>query len=204
MAGRSRTAARLAALLGRLPANAPYRKFLAASYAENTRRSYASDIAHFKRWGARIPCNATSLAEYIAAFAETLSYATLVRRVAAIHREHLSHGHRSPARSELVRATLRGIARTYTRQQRQVRPILREHLLAMAPRMCGTSGARDRAILLVGFLGGFRRSELAARASRANSARAIGFPAAAPKPASDLGSGTGRAHGSRAAGADQY
>jgi integrase len=41
-------------------------------------------------------------------------------------------------------------------------PILRQHLLKMMPRMRGALGARDKALILLGFLGGFRRSELTA------------------------------------------
>jgi integrase len=133
---------------------------LVASYAPNTKRAYKTDVAHFKRWGGRIPTTPKRLAAYLAFYAGKLAYATLYRRIAGLHREHLSRGLRSPARSELVRSTLRGIGRTYTRKQRQVRPILREHLKQMLPRMHGPTGIRDRALLLLGFLGAFRRSEL--------------------------------------------
>lgn len=152
----------LAALLGRIPKRASYRRYLMASYAESTRLAYKRDVAHFRRWGGRIPSTAMQIARYLAAYAGELAHATLNRRIAAIYREHALQGLRSPARSELVRATLRGIARTYSRKQRQVRPLLPEHLRKMLPHMRGAPGIRDRALLLVGFLGGFRRSELIA------------------------------------------
>jgi integrase len=41
-----------------------------------------------------------------------------------------------------------------------VTPILREDLLAMVADLSGTKGIRDRALLLLGFAGAFRRSEL--------------------------------------------
>ncbi len=149
-----------ASLLSRVPRNAPYRRYLIASYAENTRRAYETDVSHFRRWGGRIPATPDMLAAYLACFAGNLSHATLSRRIAGIHHEHLTRGLRSPARSELVRATLRGIGRTYYRAQRRVQPLLREHLLRMLPKMRGTVDKRDRAVLLLGFLGGLRRSEL--------------------------------------------
>ncbi len=152
----------LAALLGRVPKRAPYRKYLVASYAENTKRAYEGDVAHFKQWGGRIPATPMQVARYLAAYAGKQAFATLSRRIAGIHREHMARGLRSPARSELVRATLRGIARTYSRKQRQMRPLLRVHLLKILPYMRGARGARDKALLLMGFLGGFRRSELSA------------------------------------------
>lgn len=152
----------LATLLGSVPHRAPYRKYLMASYAENTKLGYQADVAHFRRWGGRIPSTPMQLAQYLAAFAGKLAYATLARRVAAIHYEHAGRGLDSPAKSELVRATLRGIGRTYTRKQRQVRPLLREHLVRMIRHFRGPLGQRDKALLLLGFLGGFRRSELIA------------------------------------------
>jgi integrase len=71
-------------------------------------------------------------------------------------------GFKSPIKNELVRATLRGIARVYGRKQRQKRPLLKEHLVEIVRRMRGLKGVRDRALLLVGFMGGFRCSELVA------------------------------------------
>jgi integrase len=78
----------------------------------------------------------------------------------AIGRAHTTLGHRNPCRTDLVRTTLRGIWRVHGRPQRQVHPALREDLLAMLPHMNGTRGIRDRALLLIGFAGAFRRSEL--------------------------------------------
>lgn len=150
----------LAKLLGQAPVRAPYRKYLVASYAENTKRAYEGDVQHFRHWGGRFPATPSEIARYLAVHAGKLAFATLSRRVAGIHREHLARGLKSPGRSELVRATLRGIARTYSRRQRQVRPLLREQLIKMLPGLRGAMGARDRAVLVLGFFGGFRRSEL--------------------------------------------
>ncbi len=152
----------LALLLGTTSRRAPFRKYLMASYAQSTKRAYQCDVARFRRWGGRIPATDVQIAKYLAAHAGKLAYATLQRMLAGIHREHLARGLRSPVRTELVRATMKGIARVYTRKQRQVRPLLKEHLEAIARRMRGLKGTRDRALLVVGFMGGFRRSELVA------------------------------------------
>ena len=98
----------LATLLSATPRAASFRKYLVASYAESTKESYAGDVAHFKRWGGRIPATATQIAKYVAAYAGKLAYATIQRRLAGIHREHLARGYRSPVRTELVRATMKG------------------------------------------------------------------------------------------------
>ena len=139
----------------------PFQKYLNASYSESTRAAYAGDVEHFKRWGGRLPSTPSTIARYLAAHAETHAYATLSRRLAAIHKAHVERGLRSPVRTDLVRATLKGIRRTLRPRQRQVKPLLKAHLAAMQRHMQGLTGLRDRALLLVGFFGALRRSEIA-------------------------------------------
>jgi len=55
---------------------------------------------------------------------------------------------------------LRGIRRTHGSAQRQVAPAVKEDVLSMVAALTGIKGTRDRALLLVGFAGAFRRSEL--------------------------------------------
>jgi integrase len=100
------------------------------------------------------------VASYLAEWAERLAVASLARRVASISRAHTSQGLKSPTRSDLVTGTLKGIRRTYGVAQYQVTPILKEDLIAMVSDLSGTKGIRDRALLLLGFAGAFRRSEL--------------------------------------------
>jgi len=131
-----------------------------ASISENTRRAYRSDL---KAWGGQLPADPSTVASYLAAHAETLSVATLVRRLATISKAHQARGLPNPCRSEIVRATLRGIKRTRGIAQREAKPLLKEDLFRVLDAM-GESmkAARDRALLLIGFAGGFRRSELVA------------------------------------------
>lgn len=150
----------LAMLLGATPKGATFRRFLMASYAESTKEAYRGNVKHFKAWGGKIPSTEIQVARYLAAFAGRLAYASLEQRLSALHREHLTRGYKSPVRTELVRATLRGIARVYGRKQRQAQPLLKEHLVKIMRHLRGTIGVRDKALLLVGFVGGFRCSEL--------------------------------------------
>lgn len=138
-----------------------FQQYLTASYSENTRTAYAGDVEHFKQWGGRLPSTPSTIARYLAAHAETHAYATLSRRLAAIHKAHVERGLRSPVRTDLVRATLKGIRRTLRPRQRQVKPLFKTHLAAMQRHMHGLAGERDRALLLVGFFGALRRSEIA-------------------------------------------
>ena len=137
--------------------------YVADSLADNTRRAYLSDLAHFEGWGGGVPATDTVVASYLAAHAETLSVATLVRRLASISKAHEAQGVANPIRHELVKSTLRGIKRRRGTAQREAKPLLKDDLFAVLDAMGDTSkDARDRALLLVGFAGGFRRSELVA------------------------------------------
>ena len=62
------------------------------SVAANTRRAYRSDLGHFAAWGGQLPAEPTLVASYLAAYAETLSVATLVRRIATISNASFASG----------------------------------------------------------------------------------------------------------------
>jgi integrase len=137
--------------------------FVRDSVAVNTKRAYRSDLDHFASWGGDIPASAETVAAYLAAHADTLSVATLVRRLASISKAHAAGAFPNPTRSELVRATMRGIKRTRSRAQHEARPLLRDDLRLVLDAMdVGLKAMRDRALLLIGFAGGLRRSELVA------------------------------------------
>ena len=135
--------------------------YIHEAVASNTRRAYLSDLAHFQAWGGYIPASPETLATYLAAHASTLSVATLVRRAAAIAKSHKARKFTNPASSELVRATMRGIKRTRGCGQREAKPLLRDDLLLVLDAIGdGLKASRDKALLLIGFAGGLRRSEL--------------------------------------------
>ncbi|AZO72162.1 MAG: integrase [Mesorhizobium sp.] len=135
--------------------------YVEKSLSENTRRAYAADLAHFQAWGGSIPATDMTIAKYLAEHADTLSVATLCRRLATITKAHAAEGFASPTRSELVKATIRGIKRSRGTAQVEAKPLLRDDLFAVLERMGDDpKSTRDRALLLIGFAGGFRRSEL--------------------------------------------
>ena len=141
--------------------SAAVNNFVRDSLALNTRRAYLSDLREFERWGGSIPASAETVAAYLATRADTLAVASLVRHVASISKAHEARGLPNPTRSELVRATMRGIKRTKGTAQREARPLLKEDLFAALEVMgVGTKDTRDRAMLLIGFAGALRRSEL--------------------------------------------
>ncbi|RYE40094.1 MAG: integrase [Hyphomicrobiales bacterium] len=138
--------------------------YVRQSLAPNSVAAYQSDLRHFRAWGGRIPATPQMVAHYIAEHASHVKASTLSRRMAAIASAHAQAGRPSPARSELVQSTLRGIRRVHGTAQRQAKPISIEMLRQMAkPRkdIEPVRDLRDRVLLVVGFAGGFRRSELA-------------------------------------------
>jgi integrase len=131
------------------------------SLAPNTRSAYLADLAHFESWGGQIPAEPESVAAYLATHADALSVATLYRRLAALAKVHRSRGMANPTSSELVKSVLRGLKRVKGMAQRQAKPLLKEDLiLALDATGEGFRDLRDRSLLLIGFAGGFRRSEL--------------------------------------------
>jgi integrase len=135
--------------------------YIRASISENTLRAYRADIDHFIGWGSAIPCTPETLATYLVAHAGVFSVSTLKRRVAAISAAHEAKDLPNPTHSKTVKAALRGLNRLHGAPQKETSPLLIEDLV----RIVGTMGdsvkeVRDKALLLIGFAGGFRRSEL--------------------------------------------
>jgi integrase len=137
-------------------------KYLHAALSNNSRRAYQADLQHFIAWGGSVPASPETVCKYLAANVGMLAPATLNRRIVAIGRAHTSQGLASPTKTDLVKATLRGIRRTVGTAQRQVAPAVKEHLIAMVDGLEGIKGIRDRALLLIGFAAALRRSELVA------------------------------------------
>ncbi len=90
-----------------------------------------------------------------------LSVATLNRRLAALSKVHRSRGFNNPTSVEVVKSTVRGLKRIKGTAQRQATPLIKEDLFVVLEGMGSRlKDVRDRALLLLGFAGGFRRSEL--------------------------------------------
>jgi integrase len=137
------------------------RSLISNSLSDATKRAYQADLAHYEAWGGTIPSTSETVAEYLAASAEEMKVATLQRRLASISKAHAALGVENPCRSEIVKATMRGIRRKLGTAQREAKPILKEDLFDILERMGDRpKDIRDKALLLLGFAGAFRRSEL--------------------------------------------
>ncbi len=136
--------------------------YAAHSKAAHTWKAYQADLRDFTAWcetysAASLPAAPDTVAAYLTDLAQRCKVATIQRRYAAA-------GLESPTRSAIVRLTMQGIRRTHAPMQivRKVRPAVTSIIYKLVDPL-GTSliDQRDRALILLGFAGAFRHSELA-------------------------------------------
>ncbi len=134
--------------------------------ASSTKRAYSHDWRHFTTWAdarglASLPAEPATVAMYISDLAELYTVSTITRRLAAISQAHQLSGLPSPTKDARVSKVLKGIKHKLHTAQRGKAPATIEALRAMVEHLpAGILGQRDRSLLLLGFAGAFRRSEL--------------------------------------------
>jgi integrase len=142
------------------------REFARLSKAENTLRGYRADWRDFCAWCeghelCPLPAPPEVVASYIADCAGRLKVGSIQRRLNAITEAHKAMGLESPTSAGIVKNTLKGIRRTLGTAAAQKAPALTDDIRAMVDTAdAGLIGSRDRALVLLGFAGAFRRSEL--------------------------------------------
>jgi site-specific recombinase XerC len=142
------------------------REFIRASKAENTLRGYRSDWRGFCGWCESrqlcpVPAQPETVAAFIAECAGRLKVGSIQRRLNAIAEAHKAFGLESPTHAPLVANTMKGIRRMLGTAPVQKSAALTDDIRAMVDATdAGLIGPRDRALLLLGFAGAFRRSEL--------------------------------------------
>jgi site-specific recombinase XerD len=142
------------------------REYIRASKAANTLRGYKSDWRAFRAWCELhslypLPASPETVASYIAECATRLKVGSIQRRLNAIAEAHKAVGLESPTHHAMVTNTMKGIRRTKGTAVAQKTPTLTDDIRAMVDATdAGLIGTRDRALMLLGFAGAFRRSEL--------------------------------------------
>jgi len=134
------------------------------SKANNTLRAYQSDFRDFSAFCAKnglssIPTQPKIIALYITHLSKTSKFSTLKRRIASISVIHKLKGHYLDTKHPIIMENLHGIKRTLGSRQKAKKPILINELKLIIKAIDETK-IRDKALILVGFSGGFRRSEL--------------------------------------------
>ena len=160
------------------------RDYAKASAAENTSRAYAADWKHFARWCrlkgvAPLPPSPEMIGLYLADLASgpgaslskpapgpqsasrPLSVSTIDRRLSGLAWNYAQRGFTLDRKDRHIATVLAGIKRKHARPPVQKEAIMAEDILAMVATLpFDLRGLRDRAILLLGYAGGLRRSEI--------------------------------------------
>lgn len=151
------------------------RNYVEAASSANTRRAYASDWKHFSAWCRRqhvdlLPPDPQIVGLYMTACAsgkgigdkKPNSVSTIERRLSSLTWNFLQRGQTLDRKDRHIATVLAGIRNSHASPPRQKEAILPEDLIAMLETLDrGTlRGLRDRAMLLLGFAGGLRRSEI--------------------------------------------
>lgn len=151
------------------------RGYVEAASSGNTRRAYAADWKHFSAWCRRqnvspLPPDPQVVGLYITACAsgtaergmKANTVSTIERRLSAIGWNCTQRGMPLDRKDRAIATVMAGIRNTHAAPPRQKEAIFPEDLIAMLETLDRGSlrGMRDRAMLLIGFAGGLRRSEI--------------------------------------------
>lgn len=144
--------------------------YVDARQSEATTRAYQSDWRQFDTWcraqsAISMPATPQTVATYLASRAACGAKVSTVNRalsaIAAAHREQGSEWQTHAA----VAATMKGIRRTHGIAVSKKAPVTESVLREMLRQLpTDLSGIRDRALILLGWFGAFRRSEVASLA----------------------------------------
>ena len=161
-------------------------KNLKNSKSANTLRAYKADYKDFSGFCAKnglssMPTEPKILSIYLTHLSATSKFSTLKRRIASISVIHKIKGHYLDTKHPIIMENLHGIKRVKGSKQKAKKPILinelkliinvideylnnnklrKENSIKSESRKKIRNKIRDKAIILVGFSGGFRRSEL--------------------------------------------
>ena len=147
-------------------------KNLQNSKSVNTLRAYKSDYKDFSSFCVKnnfisLPADPKILSIYLTHLSQTSKFSTLKSRIASISVIHKLKGHYIDTKHPVIRENLLGIKRVKGSNQKAKKPILINDLKLIINtinklKIKDIRKTRDKAIILIGFAGGFRRSELVA------------------------------------------
>jgi integrase len=151
------------------------RGYVEAASSVNTRKAYASDWKHFSTWCRRsglapLPPHPQTVGLYITACAsgaverggKANSVSTIERRLSSLSWNYAQRGLTLDRTDRHIATVMAGIRNSHARPPVQKEAVLAEDVIAMIETLDrGTlRGLRDRAMLLIGYAGGLRRSEI--------------------------------------------
>ena len=139
-------------------------KNLKNSKSLNTLRAYQADFKDFssfctKNSFSNLPTEPKIIALYITHLSKSSKFSTLKRRIASISVIHKVKGHYLDTKHPIIMENMHGIKRTLGSRQKSKKPILINDLKLIIQAI-DKEQIRDKSLILLGFAGGFRRSEL--------------------------------------------
>ena len=145
---------------------------LKRSKAQNTLRAYQADFKDFKLFCIKnglvaLPTEPKILSIYLTHLSSFCKFSTLKRRLASIKVIHKIKGHYLDTKHPIITENLLGIKRVYGVKQKSKKPLLINDLKLIIKAIDQSElkylkKLRNKALILTGFSGGFRRSELVA------------------------------------------
>tara|TARA_B100001123_G_scaffold409501_1_gene503670 strand:+ start:257 stop:1171 length:915 start_codon:yes stop_codon:yes gene_type:complete len=142
---------------------------LRSSKALNTLRAYKADFKDFKAFCIKngfksMPSEAKIISLYLTYLSKSCKFSTLKRRLASISVIHKLSGHYIDTKHPIITENLMGIKRVMGSYQRAKKPILVNDLKLIVNEIDKDNNEKNKlkkkALILIGFSGGFRRSEL--------------------------------------------
>ena len=140
------------------------------SKSKNTLRAYKSDFKHFASFCSKhgfksLPTEPKIVALYLTFLSKTSKISTLRRRLVSVSMLHKIKGHYLDTKHPIIIENLLGIKRTIGSYQKGKKPILINDLKTIInviseEKIKEINKLRDISLILIGFGGGFRRSEL--------------------------------------------
>jgi len=143
---------------------------LRSSKANNTLRAYKSDFKDFGAFCAKhglnsLPTEPKIISLYLTHLSKNSKFSTLRRRLVSISMVHKLKGHYLDTKHPIIIENLMGIKRSKGSFQKGKKPILINHLKSIInvidqQEFGEIKKFRDKSLILIGFGGGFRRTEL--------------------------------------------
>ena len=142
---------------------------LKRSKAHNTLRAYQADFKDFKLFCIKnglvsLPTEPKILSIYLTHLSSFCKFSTLKRRLASIKVIHKIKGHYLDTKHPIITENLLGIKRVYGVKQKSKKPLLINDLKLIINQINEEKNQikkfKNKSLILIGFAGGFRRSEL--------------------------------------------
>jgi site-specific recombinase XerD len=143
------------------------KRHLANSKSDNTKHAYRTDWKQFSEWCEKnglhdLPAEPETIVYYITFLGKVFKASSIQRKMTAISQRHETAGYQSPTKTALVKGVWAGIQRTIGVEQEGKDALWLHELRQIIDAIPQDKviGVRNRALLIIGWTGALRRSEL--------------------------------------------